>query len=166
MKKFLILALCLIISTCIIGCEDIEDTNGSDTALTTISMEKLSGSSISGSSKSVSTSTSQTRTTITTDHDDIDYDTFIRKGGPSSGIFTLTATGLNKNQKLTITCNSTIESGNIGLILITDDNEIVYEFKTNKKDEFSITASDSEKYLVRLGCESYVGTIELKRSIN
>lgn len=147
----------------LVSCEHIEDTNGNDTSLVTISLEKLSGTSISSTSSGVSTSTTRKIKTTMSQHEDIDNDTLIMKGGTTSGVTGIMATSLTKGDPLQIDCSSKIDSGNLGLVIISPSNEIIYEFATNTSDMHSFTAKEDGIYIVRLGAESFSGRIELSK---
>jgi hypothetical protein len=144
-KNILLLGIIISLLSIITGCEHIEDTNGENTNLTTITMEKLAGKTISIRSSGFSKNITRKNITILSQHADIDVDSLVMKGGLASGIGNLMATELKQGQKLRIDCKASVESGNLGIIMISPDNEVLYNFK--------------------IGAESFKGEISLKRTI-
>ncbi len=165
-KKGLAVLLVLFIASALVftGCAGhIEDSNGEDTALVTITYEELAGNSISNISSGVSTTRERYNYTILTQHEDIDLDYLEMAGGKTSGVVNLMATALEAGAELTIACESSVEEGNIAIVLLSPDNEILHEFAIGEYEEVTITAQTDGEYLVRMGCESFSGTIILAR---
>lgn len=157
------LILLVIFVLALTGCGHIEDTNGNDTSLVTFSMEDLAGKSISRTQSGVSTVSERNRITINTQFEEIDLDYLELSGGITSGISNLMATELKAGQSLTIACESGVKSGNLAIVLISPDSQILHEFPTGKYDEVTITAETDGKYFIRSGCESFTGVILLSR---
>ena len=165
-RKGLVVVIVLVVASALIftGCtEHIEDSNGDDTALVTITYEQLAGKSISSISSGVSTISKRYNYTILTQHNDIDLDYLEMTGGKTSGVVNLMATELEAGSEIKIVCESSVEAGNIAIVLISPDNEILHEFTIGEYEEVVITAKIDGEYIVRMGCESFRGTIILDR---
>jgi hypothetical protein len=163
MKKIYVFVLVALTVIMLSACGDIEDTNGDKTELVTISLEKLRGKSIGGSSNGFDSRSTRNNFTINTLHEDIDLDSLIRDGGMSSGTFNIMATELKAGESLTIYSNVTVSSGNIELILIDDNYNLIHQFKIGQEDSITVKADETKEYIVRFGAESYSGRIELER---
>ena len=166
MKKIYLLVIILIFVAFSTSCGDIEDTNGDSTQLVTIDMDKLTGNSIGGSSSGFSSHTIRNNITIITLHEEIDFDSLRRTGGKSSGVFNILATEVKEGETLTIHCNTAVDIGNIGMVLISENYELIYEFEIGQSDSCTVTAPETQEYLVRLGAESFSGMIEVSRVID
>jgi hypothetical protein len=159
----LILALVLLT-----GGGHIEDTNGDDPSLVTISREKMTGKSLSYTSSGVSTVSKRNHITINTQYEDIDLDYLEMSGGKLSGIVNIMATELKAGQTLTIACETGVKSGNIAVILISPNGEILYDFEIGAYEEVTVKADQTGKgtYVVRIGAESFSGAIILAREFS
>lgn len=163
-KSKITLVILLAFVLALTGCRGhIEDSNGEDTSLATITRAELQGKSISNISSGVSRKSERYRYTILTQHEDIDLDYLEMYGGITSGVVNLMATELDAGTELTIACESSVESGNLAIVLISPDNEILYEFPVGQYDEVTITTNVEGKYFIRGGCESFKGAIILSR---
>ncbi len=166
MKRTLIIVTIFLLICFLTGCGHIEDTNGESTELTTISLEKLSGKTISARTSGVSTATTRNNITIVTQFEDIDLDSLVMKGGLTSGVSSIMATEIKQGNRLRIDSFTSVESGNLGLILISPNNEVLYNFAIGEEDSCEITAQEAGIYMVRMGAESFTGEINLARTIN
>ncbi len=161
----LILVL-IILSYFLAACGHIEDTNGDSYELVTITLEQLAGTSISNTSSGVSISSIRRNKTILTQYEDIDLDSIVLMGGKTSGISNIMATFLNKGTTLEINSFTKVDSGNVAMVLISPDNEILHNFAIGEEDFCQIKAQESGIYKVRMGAESFSGEINVVRSIN
>ncbi len=162
-KSIAFLALLAISLFVLTGCGHIEDTNGEDPSLVTITREALAGKTISRTSSGINTVKERKRITINTQYEDIDLDYLEMSGGIISGITNLMAIQLNAGQELTISAESGVQSGNLSLVLLSPDNKILHEFPTGAYDIAKITAEVDGIYFIRAGCESFTGVILLER---
>ena len=160
-----ILLLALFSLCFLVACSHIEDTNGDDPALVTISREKLAGKSISHTSSGVSTFSRRNNITLVNRHEDIDLDYLEMQDGKISGIMNIMATEVKDGQTLSIACETAVSSGNLGVILLSPDGEIVYDFAVGAYDEVTVVAEKTGIYLVRIGTESFNGNIIVAREI-
>lgn len=163
MKRVFLIGFIVILFSLLLGCEQIEDTNGDSIQLQTMTLQEVAGTSTSLTSSGVSTKSTRNNFTITTMHEDIDLDLLIMKGGLLSGISGIFATYLDEGEKFKIASYCKVDSGNFAMILISPDNEIIHEFAVGAKDVFELTAMISGEYIVRIGVESFIGEISLER---
>ena len=146
-----------------VGCDHIEDTNGDDPSLVTITREELAAKSITHTASGVSTTSNRNMVSSIGMRDDNDVDFLRLKGGKTSGVKTVMLTTLNENEKLTINCETTVASGNLAVVLLSPDYEILYEFAVGEPDGCILTETDPGDYVVRIGTESFSGEITLER---
>ena len=85
---------------CLAGCSHIEDTNGSDTALATLTLEKVAGRSLSLVSSGVTVKATRRHTTVVGEREAEDVDRYEMSEGRTSGVDTLMATQLHKGERL------------------------------------------------------------------
>ena len=146
------------------GCAaHIDDPDPSTTDLKTLTLENLADASISYTSSGVSTASKRYNITIVTQHEKIDLDYYKMSTDTSSGVKSIFATSLKEGQALRIKCQSKVEKGNLALIVLSPDREILYQFATNTLDQYEFTADKNGIYFVRIGTESFSGEIELER---
>ncbi len=72
---------------------------------------------------------------------------------------------MEEGQSLAIYVESQVREGNLQVVLLSPDNEILYKFQTDAEDVVEITAETAGTYNVRLGGESFVGYIYVERLI-
>ncbi len=161
----MLLFLCAILIISLTACSQIEDTNGDDTTLVTIDDEKLASTSISSSGSGVSSNSVRNNITLINSDEEIDFDSLTMDGGPISGVSDIMATGLEEGQYLAIYVESEIREGNLEIVLLSPDNEILYHFDTNGEDVVEIPLGISGTYNVRIGVESFIGNIYVERII-
>lgn len=146
------------------GCAaHIDDPDPTTTTLKTLTLENLADASISYTSSGVSTASKRYNITIVTQHEKIDLDYYKMSGGTSSGVNSILATSLKEGQTLRIKCQSKVEKGNLALIVLSPDREILHQFIINAVDQYEFTADKNGIYFVRIGTESFSGEIELER---
>ena len=75
------------------------------------------------------------------------------------------ATQLELGQTLQINSQTSVNTGNLGMILISPDNDILHKFTIGQEDSYQITANKKGIYMVRIGTESFSGEIKLERII-
>jgi hypothetical protein len=161
---YLAIVCLIIIALSMTACGQIEDTNGDDPSLVTITREKLASNSTSHTASGVTTRTNRSKTTSVGSMEEIDVDFLNMKGGKTSGIKNIMLTMLAAGEKVTIDCSSSVASGNLAIVLLSPDNEILYDFAVGEEDACAITASESGEYVVRIGAESFSGEINLERT--
>ncbi len=166
MKKAISIILVFLMIVLFTACEHIEDSNGDDTSLAVLTMDDLLGKSISYRGSGGSTSTVRKNITTVGQYEDYDIDVLTMKGGFTSGIKNIMVTELKAGDKFTIESDAGVEKGNLGIILMSPDNELLHSFSTNGTDSITITAETKGFYIVRMGAESFTGNIQLKRFIN
>ncbi len=154
----------LLVTLCLVGCEHIEDGNGEDYHLATLTEADVAGTSINSLVSGESMSTKRIHKTIMTQYEDIDNDETRVHYGKFSGVRSLAAVSLTEGDCVTFSLNSTIESGNLMILLVSPSNEAVYTFMLNQPDTFTFEAAESGVYFVRIGGESFKGSIEVQRS--
>ncbi|MDW7655954.1 MAG: hypothetical protein SCM11_02140 [Bacillota bacterium] len=160
-----VLVLALVLLT---GCGHIEDTNGDDPSLVTISRENMVDKSMSWTASGVSTVTKRYHITCNTFYEDIDVDYLEKSNGKISGIANIMATELKEGQTLTIACETGVKSGNIAVILLSPDGEILYDFEIDAYEEVTVIADQTGTgiYMIRIGTESFTGAIILAREFS
>lgn len=158
------LVLVLVVLT---GCGHIEDTNGDDPSLVTISRDHMVAKSMSWTASGVSTTTKRYHRTLTTFYEDIDVDYLEKSNGKVSGIANIMATELKEEQSLTLACETGVQAGNIAVILLSPDDEILCDFEIGTYEEVTVNADQTGAgiYLVRIGAESFSGAMILAREI-
>jgi hypothetical protein len=167
MKKLFLAVISLVSILALSGCAaHIEDTNGDDTSLATLTMEDLTAVSVSARGAGTNIYSERRTITINTIHQTIYYDYLEMYGGKTSGVKNIMATELKAGESLMIACESQVEVGNLAVILISPQKELLHEFPIGEYDEF-ITgpAPETGEYIVRIGTESYTGAIILEREI-
>jgi hypothetical protein len=164
MKKLLpvLLILAMLFMT---GCGHIEDTNGDNPALVTITREKLTAKSLSHTSSGVSTRTTRTHFTINTLYEEIDVDYLELSGGKTSGVLDIMATEVKAGQTLTIACETGVVKGNLAVILLAPDGALLHEFAIGDYEEYVVSSTLAGIYKVRIGAESFSGAIIAAREI-
>lgn len=162
-RLILIVASLAIIALSLTACDHIEDTNGVEPSLVTITREQMAAKSISHTASGVSTTSSRNKVTSIGMRDDNDVDFLQLKGGKISGVKTILLTTLTEGEKLTINCDTTVTSGNLAVVLLSPDYEILYEFAVGESDGCVLTETDPGDYVVRIGTESFSGEITLER---
>ncbi len=163
MKKTTVFLLMIVLL--VSGCSHVEDTNGDDTSLVTITAEKLIGTSTGQTTSGVSSNNTRNNITTVGIHEDIDFDFIELSGGPTSGIGNILATELDEGDTLLIECESSVVEGNLQIVLISPSNELIHSFPTGAYDAVEFTASEDGDYLVRMGSESFDGVILVARTI-
>ena len=149
-----------------IGCSHIEDTNGRNPGLETITVEKLASKSGTSRSNGVSSKSTRLRKTIMTEHEAEDVDSLARSGGKTSGVLTVMATQLREGDPLEIDCETRVDSGNLGLVLVDPSRKVLHEFSLGTKDAFTLRAKEAGIYEIRMGAESFSGLVKLQRSLD
>ena len=85
-------------------------------------------------------------------------------GGKYSGVKNLLAFELKESKEIELTVSSNITFGNLGLVLINQKREIIHVFAVNQSETFRFTANETQIFFIRMGAESFGGTIEIERS--
>ena len=162
MKKTIVLLITVVLL--ISACSHVEDTNGDDTKLVTISEEKLIGTSIGQTTSGVSRTSTRSNITTVGIHEEFDLDYTELSGGKTSGIGNILATELNKGDTLLIECESAVVEGNLQIVLISPSNELIYKFTTGEYDTVEFSATEDGDYILRMGSESFNGVIIAART--
>lgn len=162
----LLLSIIIIVAFGILlsGCAShIEDPDPSNFDLKTITPDNLVDTSISFTSSGVSTVSKRYNITIVTQHEKIDLDYYRMSGGNSSGVKNLLATSLKQGQTLRLQCQSKVDKGNLALVLLSPERQILHRFSINTLDQYQFKAEKSGIYFVRIGAESFSGEIAIER---
>jgi len=165
-RLFLIIVCLIVFALSTTACGHIEDTNGDDPSLVTITREKLASNSTSHTASGVTSRSNRSKTTSVGSMEEIDVDFLNMKGGKTSGIQNIMLTMLAAGEKVTIDCSSSVASGNLAIVLLSPENEILYDFAVGEEDSCEITASENGAYVVRIGAESFSGEINLERTFD
>lgn len=165
MTQIVILTIITALLLTFTACSHIEDTNGDNTALVTIDLDKLSGTSLSATTNGVSSKSARNNITLVDMYEDIDLDTLEMSGGTTSGIQNIIATEVKAGETLSIYVESRVDEGNLQVILLSEDNEVVYAFETGTEDVAEVTVEETTTFFVRTGMESYSGTLYVERMI-
>jgi maltose-binding protein MalE len=165
-NKVLIMLLGLFMFVLMTGCSQIEDTNGSETGLETITEAEILGGSFSSSSVMSKTSSKRVLKTLVGQYEDLDNDVYEMTVGKFSGISNIHVTQLSEGDSLTLDYETTQEAGNVRIVLVAPNDQIIYDFKLNSSDSFSFVAEESGEYFVRIAGESFKGSIEIERVID
>lgn len=146
------------------GCSHYEDTNGDDPSLQTITLEKMASTSTSFMGSGATITSRRENFTTVMQYEDIDLDYLKMVGGKYSGVKSAVAFEINENDVVTIEVTTNVTIGNLGVILISPTHEIIYEFDLNTTDTYTLTAEEEGIYFIRIGTESFGGTLEITRT--
>ncbi len=140
--------------------EHIEDTNGTETSLVFYDTEDLITNQYSYGArnfcKRTNTSTECYTHTVNSGFNpvDIDDDLIEYEAELLTGIIILQETNVNFNQGITYVIDVTLVSGNMEVIIIDPDNNIVAEVTMNEVNSIDIPSTLSGAYTVILAGES------------
>lgn len=144
----------------------IEDTNGDQTELVTINLSdeiqkkrEIYVSTVA--SRRYSGGSSQVIGRLK----DKDFDTLNYTVKKFSGVQTLLATQLNENETLQLTIDNKLKGGNLEIVIVDPNNQIIQEVPVNTIETIQIDATRKGTYRVVIGGESANFTIEINRQI-
>lgn len=172
MKKLTIAFIVLFATVVLTSCTEIEDTNGDDTSLCQITQEDLISNSANWSSNKSSTKTKKTSSGYIPNNyytvefsEEIDHDYLSFKCGSASGVSTMVGVKLDVGEEAKITVESSIDSGNLAVIVMEkgESNTLLYQFANDSEDSYIITAQEDAVYYVRVGAESFGGKVIITR---
>jgi hypothetical protein len=144
----------------------IEDTNGAVTNLETIHLsdkdvtnrirylESFSGHTYSGSQSGVKGK-----------FDEQDYDFMKYKTKKFSGVKVVHATKVKNHMKLVLEIESELKSGNLEIIVVGPNHELIEQVEINSKKQIVINSTIEGDYLIIIGGESAQYRLEIKRYI-
>jgi hypothetical protein len=166
MKKQFLIGLLVILGITLTGCKHIDDTNGDVYDLETFTEEDLLGVTISMVGSGASITSSRHNFTTLGIYADLDFDYFKMDGGKYSGIKNLLVVELKVGESATYEVKSMVESGNLALVFIDPNRELIKQIAVNTSDTLIITALIDGVYFLRMGAESFVGSMEATRTLN
>ena len=142
----------------------IEDTNGDQTELVTINLSdeiQKTRNLSTVASRRYSGGSSQVIGRLK----DKDFDTLNYTVKKFSGVQTLLATQLNENETLQLTIDNKLKGGNLEIVIVDPNNQIIQEVPVNTIETIQIDATRKGTYRVVIGGESANFTIEINRQI-
>lgn len=150
MKKFLLIALMLLICFSLFGCAQIEDANGEENfTVETITDEKLCSSSTSSSAIGSVTVTKNGKTSFS-----------VKK---LSGVYDF-ADFRGTGNAVTLEFSSEIEKGNLRMVIV-HDGKIYADLPINCKDSFKIENAEG-RYEIKFAAESAAFRTEMEIRID
>ena len=164
MKKLILVFVMVLFLT---GCMNhIEDTNGEDTSLETFTIqEKLDSGSFSSRSSTSFTSCSG-GTTYATMYEEIDCGNLSIRYNLFSGVDKVHATEANDGDSFTITIDITHQSGNLEVVLVNPNDEILGVYSLTTTTSFTVQDAIDGIYFVIIGGESAEFEIDINRTFN
>lgn len=145
----------------------IEDTNGSLTELTTINLiEEVQNNTFTSSWASTTRRYSGNTSGVNPRYEDEDYDYIKYKVNKMSGVDTLQATMAKRNERLSIEIDCQLKRGNLEIIIVDPNNELVKKVTTffNGQEIVTIEHTLEGMYRVIVGGESAEFTMIIERS--
>ncbi|MBQ8407286.1 MAG: hypothetical protein IJY39_00325 [Clostridia bacterium] len=138
-RLFAIITVVLLSAVLLTSCTHIEDTNGADTALCTLTEEDILAST--NSSTRIGSVSSQVNNK---------YSLKVKK---LSGVFDYTSLNLQAGQLLVIESDVVVESGNLRIVIVCD-GEYVADISVGTDQHIEVKIDRTDKYEIRIAGES------------
>ncbi len=143
----------------------IQDTNGKLTNLVTIDIEEEIKKEVTLYKSNYSTlRCSGGSTGIKGELKEVDRDTIKYSTKKISGVKTLQATLMNNGESLSIKVNSNLTMGNLVIVIVDSNNNIIKEVTLNEEEIVNITSTEEGIYKVICGAESAKFDVVIQRS--
>jgi hypothetical protein len=165
MKKILIIVSFVLVLG-LSGCMDhIEDTNGDDTSLETFTIQEKLDEGTFSTRGSSSTTVCSGGTTYAMMYEEIDCGYLSQSYGIFSGVSKVHATDMFDGETLTFVITTTIDAGNLEVVIVDPNDDIVATIAVNGTATYTIDNTIDGIYFVVIGGESAEFSIEIDRTI-
>lgn len=164
MKKILFLITTILLFSLTACMDHITDDNGSDTSLSTFTIQdKLDEGSFSSRGGS-SMTTCSGGTTHSMMYEEIDCGSMTMSYSIFSGISKIHVSDMSEGDTLSLTITSTLTSGNLEIVIIDPSDTILTTINVGETVTYTIETTISGEYFVLIGGESAEFDIEIDRT--